>query len=62
MTSSLERARGFVERLDSLGAAGRVPMGKIFALAKEFIDMPPEQIEKLLESPIHEVRVGAVSI
>lgn len=39
-----------------------VRMGQIFALAKEFIDMLPEEIEKLLESPIHEVRVGAVSI
>ncbi len=39
-----------------------VRMGQIFALAKEFIDMPPSEIEKLLESPIHEVRVGAVSI
>lgn len=39
-----------------------VRMGQIFALAKEFIDMPLPEIEKLLESPIHEVRVGAVSI
>jgi len=39
-----------------------VRMGQIFALAKEFIDMPLEEIEKLLENPIHEVRVGAVSI
>jgi 3-methyladenine DNA glycosylase AlkD len=39
-----------------------VRMGHIFALAKEFIDMPPKEIEKLLESPVHEVRVGAVSI
>jgi 3-methyladenine DNA glycosylase AlkD len=39
-----------------------VRMGKVFALAKEFIEMPPREIEKLLESPIHEVRVGAVSI
>jgi hypothetical protein len=39
-----------------------VPMGKIFALAKEFIEMSPVEIEKLLESPIHNVRVGAVSI
>lgn len=36
--------------------------GQVFALAKEFIDMLPKEIEKLLESPIHEVRVGAVSI
>jgi len=39
-----------------------VRMGQVFALAKEFIEMPPAEIEKLLESPIHEVRVGAVSI
>jgi 3-methyladenine DNA glycosylase AlkD len=39
-----------------------VRMGQVFALAKEFIDMPLEEIEKLLESPIHEARVGAVSI
>lgn len=39
-----------------------VQMGKVFALAKAFIDMPPMEIEKLLDSPVHEVRVGAVSI
>src|SRR5688572_27528054 len=39
-----------------------VRMGQVFALAKEFIDMAPEEIEKLLESPIHEVRAGALSI
>ena len=39
-----------------------VRMGQVFALAKEFIDMPPKEIEKLLKSPIHEVRTGAVSI
>ena len=39
-----------------------VKMGKLFALAKEFIDMPAAEIEKLLESPIHEIRAGAVSI
>jgi 3-methyladenine DNA glycosylase AlkD len=39
-----------------------VRMGQVFALAKEFIEMPPEEIEKLLENPIHEVRAGALSI
>ncbi|HEX2623498.1 MAG TPA: DNA alkylation repair protein [Phototrophicaceae bacterium] len=39
-----------------------VRMGQVFALAKEFIDMPPAELEKLLESPIHEVRAGALSI
>jgi 3-methyladenine DNA glycosylase AlkD len=39
-----------------------VRMGQVFALAKEFIDMPLDEVEKLLESPVHEARVGAVSI
>ena len=39
-----------------------VRMGQVFALAKEFMDMPLPEVEKLLESNIHEVRVGAVSI
>jgi DNA alkylation repair enzyme len=39
-----------------------VRMGQVFELAKEFIDMPPNEIEKLLESPIHEVRAGGCSI
>ena len=39
-----------------------VRMGQIFALSKEFIDMPLREIEILLENPFHEVRVGAVSI
>lgn len=39
-----------------------VRMGQVFALAKEFIDLPPGEIEKLLESPIHEVRAGGCSI
>ncbi len=39
-----------------------VRMGQVFALAKEFINTPLDQVEKLLDSPIHEARVGAVSI
>jgi 3-methyladenine DNA glycosylase AlkD len=39
-----------------------VRMGQVFELAKEFIEMPPVEIEKLLDSPIHEARVGACSI
>jgi 3-methyladenine DNA glycosylase AlkD len=37
-------------------------MGRIFALARECQDMSPLEIERLLESPVHAVRVGAVSI
>jgi len=39
-----------------------VKMGQLFALAKEFNGMPVSEIEKLLESPIHEIRAGGVSI
>lgn len=39
-----------------------VKMGTLFDLARAFIKMPLPEIEKLLESPIHEVRAGGVSI
>ena len=39
-----------------------VRMGQVFALAKEFMNMPLDGVETMLESPIHEMRVGAVSI
>jgi len=39
-----------------------VKMGELFALAKEFNGIPVGELEKLLDSPIHEVRAGAVSI
>src|SRR5215204_3207972 len=39
-----------------------VKMGNVFALGKEFKDMPVAEIEKLMESPIHEARSGAMSI
>ena len=39
-----------------------VRMGQVFALAKEFMDMSLDEVETMLKSPIHEMRVGAVSI
>ncbi|MFC5183327.1 DNA alkylation repair protein [Actinomadura harenae] len=45
---------------DDIRAGAR--MGKIFALAKEFALLPPAEIERLLESPLHDIRVGAVSV
>jgi 3-methyladenine DNA glycosylase AlkD len=39
-----------------------VRMGQVFALAKEYMKMPLDEVEKWLESGIHEARVGAVSI
>jgi 3-methyladenine DNA glycosylase AlkD len=53
------RADEFAKRL---GKSSGIPMGKIFALAKEFKEMPPAEIEKLLDSKHYEMRVGAVSI
>jgi 3-methyladenine DNA glycosylase AlkD len=55
------RARGQGRADEDVAALG-VRMGQVFDLAKEFIDMTPEQIEKLLESPIREAKVGALSI
>ena len=39
-----------------------VSIGKIFPIAKRFSDMPLADIEKLLDNPYYEVRMGAVSI
>jgi 3-methyladenine DNA glycosylase AlkD len=39
-----------------------VRMGTVFALAKEFLDLPIAEIEKLLDSPIHEARACALTI
>jgi 3-methyladenine DNA glycosylase AlkD len=39
-----------------------VRMGTIFKVAKDFTEMPASELEKLLESPIHEIRVSAVKI
>jgi DNA alkylation repair enzyme len=39
-----------------------VRMGDVVALAREFIDLPPDQIDQLLASPIHEARAGGLRI
>ncbi len=39
-----------------------VRIGEVFALSKEFMEMAPGEIEKLLESPVHEVRAGGLKI
>lgn len=39
-----------------------VRMGQVFDLAKELMELPLPEIEKLLESNVHEARAGAVSI
>jgi len=32
-----------------------VRMGTVFALAKEFIELPPAELERLLESDVHDL-------
>jgi 3-methyladenine DNA glycosylase AlkD len=55
----VERNRSFFRTTnDFLG----VRMGQVFALAKKYAALPPAEIDELLDSPIHEVRVGAASI
>ena len=39
-----------------------IGLGQVFSLADEYTGMQLEEIEKLLESPIHEARIGSVSI
>jgi 3-methyladenine DNA glycosylase AlkD len=39
-----------------------VPMRTVFATAKSFLVMPLREIERLLESPVHEARAGACSL
>ena len=49
-------------RADADASSFAIRMGSIFELAKTFIDLPPEEIDRLLDSPVHEVRVGALSV
>ncbi len=68
MTSAteLKKIQGYFKSGEGQYAEGDVfigvRMGQVFDLAKEFMIMDPKEIEKLLESPIHEARTGAVSI
>jgi 3-methyladenine DNA glycosylase AlkD len=56
-------AAAFVAELEATRSeGGRVPMREIVALATRYVDMDPEEIEKLLEDPAHEARIGAVSV
>jgi 3-methyladenine DNA glycosylase AlkD len=65
MTGSQLTAARFAEQIEALrvpAGRDRVRMADVFALAKQFIDLPSTEIDKLLDSDSHLVRVGAVSI
>jgi 3-methyladenine DNA glycosylase AlkD len=62
-----ERQRSFKSReADDGEGEGDVVLGvrmkQVFELSREFREMPPGEIEKLLESRVHEVRAGGVKI
>lgn len=58
----LKIQRYFKSETDEADVFMGIKMGQLFALAQCYINMPIEELEKLLESPIHEIRAGAVSI
>lgn len=65
MTGSSLTAARFAESIEALPVPpgrDRRRMGDVFALAKQFIDLSVAEIDKLLDSDVHEVRVGALSI
>jgi 3-methyladenine DNA glycosylase AlkD len=62
--SDAER-RASMERSFRRGRGTRllgVRMGDVFRLAKEHVDMPLDELERMLDSDVHEMRVGALSI
>ncbi|MDQ0969034.1 3-methyladenine DNA glycosylase AlkD [Flavobacterium sp. W4I14] len=65
-SAELEKiARYFKTEEGDYGAGDQfigIRMGQVFEIAKAFVAMPVQEIEKLLESPVHEHRAGAVSI
>ena len=64
--AELKKIQGYFKSGEGQYAEGDifigVKMGQVFDLAKAYTDMSLSEIEKLLESPIHEARTGAVSI
>jgi 3-methyladenine DNA glycosylase AlkD len=52
----------FVKASDDWNKTLGVRMANIFALAKRFMEMELEEVEKLLDSDYYEMRMGAVSI
>jgi len=60
--SEPDKAARFFKGNDSKTKSFGVKFGDVFKVAKTFIQMPLSEIEKLLESDLYEVRMGAVSI
>jgi 3-methyladenine DNA glycosylase AlkD len=61
MATTGQRER-YLRQFGFAGDVIGVRMGSVFELAKEFQAMPLDQIEVLLDSDVHEARVGGVKI
>ncbi|MCM3713835.1 DNA alkylation repair protein [Halalkalibacter oceani] len=59
---NVEKMKRFFKSSDPDTLCLGLNMRTVFQLAKQFIGMPLSEIEKVLESPYYEVRMGAVSI
>jgi hypothetical protein len=53
---------GALRRRADAGSTGRIPRRDVFALAKDFLGTPPEQIEAMLDHPDFDVVTGGVCI
>jgi DNA alkylation repair enzyme len=62
VTAARRYLRPGARRAGDLDIAIGARMGDVFALAKACTDMGLSEVEVLLDSPVHEARVGAVSI
>ncbi|GAA0370755.1 DNA alkylation repair protein [Bacillus horti] len=60
--ADIEKMKKFFKGSDKNTRALGLNMRTVFQVAKEFTDMPLDEVEKLLESDYYEVRMGAVSI
>ncbi|MET8152880.1 DNA alkylation repair protein [Actinoplanes sp. NPDC049668] len=59
----VDRLRAAPRRADEPGPERLgLAMGTIFNLAKEYLDLPLGEVEALLDHPVYEARVGALSI
>ncbi len=58
----LNKVEKFFKGNDGVTKTFGVKFGDVFKTAKEFIEMPLSEINKLLDSEYYEVRMGAVSI
>lgn len=58
----IDKVEKFFKGNDGVTKHFGVKFGDVFSTAKEFSEMPPVEINKLLDSDFYEMRMGAVSI